>query len=202
MKKKNLLVIAFAILTIVVMILALTKVIDETYGMCVALTMTVIFNLVVAIMAYKSDIKVVAIGMSIFMVIGVILLGMNIYGILADNSSVRKAPFAIEVSENTSPKTEIFTHEQKKYYTYNLSAIEIIKNKEKYSLKDAIQEGHVTLDEILSYAIADEDTEGYEIYYDGGTGKGLKEKYSVVICDSNDVIFAPYTYTYEKTICD
>lgn len=201
MKKKNLFVIAFAILTIVVMILALSKVIDETLGMCLALSMTVIFNFIVAFMAYKSDIKAVAILMTLFMVVGIVLLGMNIYGILSKNVA-EKAPFEIAVSENTSPKTSIFTYEQKEYFTYNLNEVEItLKNKEKYSLKDAIQGGHITLDEILSYAIANDDTKGYDIYYDGGTGKSLKDKYSVVVCDSNDVIFAPYTYTYEEAIC-
>ena len=163
MKKKSLIVIGFAILTIVVMALALTGVIEEKVGMCVALTMTAIFNLVVAIMAYKSDIKVVTVIMTIFMVVGLVLLGLNIYNIFKKDTT-DKDKFTVQVKEDKSPKMSIFSHNNHNYYTYNLSEVNIdIKDDATYTLKDALEGGHVKLDEIISISIHNENTKVYKI---------------------------------------
>lgn len=202
MKKKSIFVIVFAILTIIVMALALTGVIDETLGMCIALTMTVIFNLIVAIMAYKSDIKVVTVIMTIFMIVGVVLLGINLYHAMKNEESDTEK-FQIKVKADNSPKMSVFSHNNHNYYTYNLSEVTVtMRDDEKsYALKDALQEGHVTLDEILSLAIPNDNTKGYKIYYDGGDNTA-NTKYSIIVCEnSKDIIFSTYSYEYAESIC-
>ncbi len=60
-----------------------------------------------------------------------------------------------------------------------------------------------TLDDILSTSIADENTKGYKIYYDGGVNTRKDDKFSLVVCENNNsIVFAPYDYTYSPDICN
>ncbi len=195
-------VIGFALIAVVVMILSVTGLIEETLGICIALSMTVIFTLIVAVMAYKLDIKILTVIMGIFMVIGLVLLGINLTALLK-NKPQPKDDFTVSVVEDESEKTHLFTNGGKNYYTYRLADIRFaIGNKGSIPLKEAIEGGHITLKKILDAAIPNEGTSGYKIYYDGGNG-GSTEKYSIVVCENtNHVIFANYEYDYEDGICN
>ncbi len=199
MKKKRLIAVGFALIAVIVMILSLTGLIEETLGVCIALAMTVIFTLFVAIMSYKSDIKILTVLMVIFMIAGLGLLGFNLYRMFTSDE-IDKPAFTIEATEDDSEKKSIFTHDSHEYYTYHLREVKLTKDGTTYSLKDALEGGHVTLDDILSLAVPNENTSGYKIYYDGGSGG--KDKYSIVVCDSGNVVFANYNYTYEPSICN
>lgn len=201
MKKKKLMVIGFALLAVTVLVLSLTGLIEESWGVSVALAMTVVFTVIVAIMAYKSDIKILTVLMIIFMVIGLVLLGLNVYNIFAKNSA-NKEKYKFEVVEDDSPKMPVFAHNNHNYFTYHIEKISItVETGEKYSLEEALKGGHMTLDDILSLAIPNDKTSGYKIYYDGGS-LGSNDKYSIVICEnSGDIIFANYDYKYDESIC-
>ncbi len=188
----------FAALAVLVMILALTGFIEETIGVCIAISMTVIFTLVVAIIAYKNDVKILTVLMIIFMIIGVGILTFNIYN-LFKNADV-KDNFQINVKKSNSPKTILFNHDDHNYYLLNLEEVNVTQDNIKRSLKETIVDGHLKLEDILSYAIPNENTVGYKIYYDGGDKDS--DAFAVVICEnSNDVIFTNFEYTYENSLC-
>ena len=83
--KKRIPIILLAVLTIAIMILSLTNMIEQSLGMCIALGLIVIFNIVIAVGAFKSDVKLITYLMIVFSVIGVILLGYNIAGYIKMN---------------------------------------------------------------------------------------------------------------------
>jgi len=197
MKKTSYLII-FALSIIAIITLSLSNVIDETLGMCTALVLIVIFMFLVAISAYKHDVKIVLVLMVVLMTIGVILLGYNIYSILTKEE---ENTLYLTVKESTSNKTKMFSYKNSNYYTYNLSEVQVHKNDKTDTLENALNKGLVTLEDILSLAIPSEDTVGYKIYYDGGSGESASVAYSIVMCDNKDIIFAPYTYNYSKSIC-
>ncbi len=196
--KKTSYLILFALLIIAIIALSLSNIIDETLGMCIALVLIVIFMFLVAITAYKHDVKIVLIIMVVLMTIGVILLGYNIYSILTKEE---ENILSLTVKESTTDKTKIFSYKNSNYYTYNLSEVLVSKNDKTETLENALTKGLVTLEDILSLAIPSEDTVGYKIYYDGGSGEHASDAYSIVICESSDIIFAPYTYNYSEKIC-
>ena len=201
MKKKRIIVIGFALLAVVILVLALTGIIEESWGVCLALAMTVIFTIIVAIMAYKSEIKILTVLMSIFMVIGLVLLGFNVYNIF-QKSEMDREKFKFKVVEDDSPKMSVFSYNNHTYYTYHLNKIDVTTEKgNTYPLKEALEGGHITLEDILSLAIPNDGTSGYKIYYDGGS-LGKDDKYSIVVCENNnDIIFANYDYKYDASIC-
>lgn len=204
MKKNYALVIVFAVLIISLMTLSLTNVIDEEIGMCVSLALSVIFTIIVAITAYKKGVMLVLGLMIALMLSGIVLLGININSIL-NSKTDDNMKFYVSLENNDSEKKQIFSFNGKDYYSYNTDKIKVnlLEENRVYSLEDALKEGHITLDEILKLAIQSEDTEGYKIYYDGGTDEYDKDQYSVVICQNEkDVIFAPYEYTYNSSICE
>ena len=197
-KMKKTMVSGFALLAVLVMVLSLTGFIEESVGVCIALSMTVIFTLIIAVMAYKNDVKILTGLMVVFMLIGLILLVFNIHNLF--KTSEKKSDYQISVKKSNSSKTILFNHDNHNYYLLNLSEVNIAKNKKTRSLKETITDGHVKLEDILSNAIPNENTEGYKIYYDGGDKDS--DALSIVVCeDSNDVIFANFEYTYEDGLC-
>ena len=77
------------------------------------------------------------------------------------------------------------------------------KSGEKYTLQEALEKEYITLDEILSLAAKNTNTEGYEIYYDAGQKKYENSDYSIVVCDNEnkDIIFSTLDYKYTNEIC-
>ena len=142
--------------------------------------------------------------MSIFTIIGIILtiLSLCAYFKMNNNSNYK---FQITVEPEESEKNFLFSYENHDYYTYNVKNVEVIMKKDgkSYSLEDALNNKLITLDEILTLAIPNENTIGYKIYYDGGQEKYKNDEYSITLCenDKNDVIFSTFNYTYEETIC-
>lgn len=182
------------------MVLSLLNVIDEQIGMCVSLGLVAIFNLIVAIAAFKRDIRLVGVLMIVFMLVGLGLFGVNLYTMVNEEKE-EKSKFQISVKENESERTKIFEHGSYKYNTYKLEEVDIAFEDKTYLLKDAFEVERITLDEILKMAIPDDNTVGYKIYYDGGSQGN--DKYSVVVCEeTKNVVFAPYSYKYDKSICD
>lgn len=202
MKKKKVMVMGFALIAVVLMILAITGFIEESLGVTIAIGMTIIFTIIVGIMAYKSDVKILTWLMALFTLIGLVLLAVNVARLLREPKE-KKSDFSVKTYvDNTLEKKELFSHKDKKYYTYKLSKVEVVKDGNTRSLKDSLEGNYVTLDDILSEMIPNENTKGYKIYYDGGSA-GSNDKFSVVVCEgSKDVVFAPYDYTYEASICD
>lgn len=193
-------VFCFAFIAVVLMILAITGLIEESLGVSIALLMTVIFTVIVAMMAYKSDIKILTILMTIFTVVGVVLLGINVVRMIQEPKE-KKSDFIVKIYSDHSAKKEQFTHRDRKIFTYNLSKVEIVKDGKTLKLQEALENKTVTLEEILDSMIPNENTDGYKIYYDGGNSSS-QNKYSVVVCDSQDTIFAPYDYKYEEGLCN
>ncbi len=203
MKKKNILVVLFAIVIVIIMLLALTHVINEQIGMCIGLFLASIFSLLVSRIAYKHDIKLIGVVMVLFMALGIVLFGINVYSILSLENDEPKSEFQLNVLENESGKKKLFERDNKVIYTYNLEKIDVVFKDKTYSLKDAFEVERINLDKILEMAIPNENTDGYKIYYDGGIDNSTKDKYSVILCEGDtDVIFAPYTYKYDSKICD
>lgn len=203
MKKKNILVILFAIVIVIIMLLALTNIINEQVGMCVGLFLASIFSLIVSRIAYKNDIKLIAVVMILFMILGIVLFGMNVYSVLTLEDEDKTYDFQVVVQVDDSGRKELFETSNNKFYTYNLGKVEVEFKDKTYSLKDAFEVERVTLDKILELAIPDKDTSGYKIYYDGGQDGVKTSEYAVVTCDgTTNVIFAPYNYKYDKKICD
>lgn len=203
MKKTNILIIAFAIVILTIMALAITNVIEETLGMCIALFLVILFNLLMAIVAHKHNIKIIEWLMILFMLIGAVLFGVNLYSLL--DKPEESSKIQVIATPNTSEKTQIFSYSNRNFYTYNLSNIEImfIESNKRYPLKEALEDKLTTLDEILSEAIPNSDTKGYKIYYDGGESDFDHDEYAIVMCEnSGDVIFTNYDYTYEPTMCE
>jgi len=202
MKKINVLIIAFAVLILTIMLLALTKVINENLGMCIALFLVVIFNLLVALVARKHQVKIVEWLMIIFMIIGLALFGINLFVLLGKPEETSK--IQLIATPNVSEKSQMFSYSDRNFYTYNLSDVEVmlVGENKKYSLKEALEDKLTTLDEILSEAIPNENTKGYKIYYDGGESEFQDDEYAIVVCENNgDVIFTNYEYTFNPDIC-
>ncbi len=202
--KKYIWVILLAVIIIVIMILSLLNAINELLGMSIALFLIDIFCIIVAIIAFKKDVKLIGLLMSIFTIIGIILtiLSLCAYFKMNNNSNYK---FQITVEPEESEKNFLFSYENHDYYTYNVKNVEVIMKKDgkSYSLEDALNNKLITLDEILTLAIPNENTIGYKIYYDGGQEKYKNDEYSITLCenDKNDVIFSTFNYTYEETIC-
>lgn len=202
--KKNYLVVLFAIVIVLLILLSLTEVIDEKIGMCVSLFLVIIFTIIMSFIAFKNDVPVVAWFMILCMCIGVVLFGLNIYSLFNNNNDEDNYKFVVTVKENKSEKKLLFTNNGTNYYTYNLSDVNVtmLDENKTYSLKDSINNGYITLDEILNMAIQDKNTVGYKIYYDGGLDKYKDDEYSIIICESSkDVIFSNFTYKFQEDIC-
>lgn len=199
--KKYYPVVIFGILIIAVMLCSMTGIIDDKIGMCVALGLIVILNIVVSIIAFKHEVKLVGFIMICCTLVGIGLLGINIY------SSVRKEKdendFYLTVKDDISPKKLLFVLDGVNYYTYNLNSVVVNGGKEKsiYSLEDALKKGYVTFDKILENTISNEGTNGYKIYYDGGSDGISDDEYSVTVCENSDVIFSTFNYVYDEEIC-
>ncbi len=202
MKKKNILMILFAILIVVIMILALANVIDEKIGMCISIGLVTLFNLSVSIFAFKKDIKIIGVLMILFMLIGLTLLGINIYTIINPEKEPEEAKFRILIKEDRSDRKILIDANNRKYYTFNLETVDVEFKDKTYSLKEAFEVERVSLEDILDQAIPNNNTDGYKIYYDGGQGY-QNDKYSIVVCEnSKNVVFAPYSYKYDPKICE
>lgn len=200
--KKNVWMILLALVVILIMALSLTKVINSMIGMAIALGLFVVFALLVASYASGIGIDIIKYLMIVFAVLGFFLMVFNIraYFLTKVDDDYK---FQVITSMNNSEKTLMFENDGKKYYTYNLSSVDVImrENEEKLSLKDALETKKITLDEILSLAIPNQNTNGYKIYYDGGQPRYSNDEYSIVVCENNDIIFSTFNYTYNEEIC-
>ena len=201
-KKKVLYVLS--VIVLMVLVISLLGFFDNKLGICIALAATFIFSLLLAYIAHKDEIKLVAVIMLITGILSLVLFIINF--IIYEKSNISTSyEFQITVENNESPKTLLFTHKNKKYYSYNVSNIKVIyEDGKEYTLKDALDNNIVTLSKILALAAPSNNTTGYKIYYDGGQEKYKNDRYSIVVCEgsSNDVIFGTFDYEYEKGICD
>lgn len=202
--KKNIVVIILAILTILVMGLALTGIINDILGMMVAFTLFLAFTIIMTVNAHKNGVKFVEYVMILFMVITLVLLGVTVKTFIKGHNE-SKYKFQVLVTNNTSEKTKLFSYGGHDYYTYNLSDVSIMieESHEKKSLEDALNNNDVTLDEILKLTSKDSNTSGYSIYYDGGQAKYDNDEYSIVVCENanKDVIFSKFDYKFNESIC-
>lgn len=199
--KKYTPIIVLAILVILVMITSVTELINEFVGISIALGLVIILNLSVAVVALKHKLKAVSFIMFFFMVLGITLLTLNIYSYYKKED--KSSEFLLTVETHESPKTKIFTHESKNYYTYNIDKIEVEFKGEtkKYSLEEALNQKRLSLENILKLSIPNDQTEGYKIFYNGGNS-GLRDSYSIIMCENNDdVIFSTFNYIYTEDIC-
>lgn len=199
--KKYYPVIIIGIIAVALMTCSITGVINENLGMSVALILVIILNIMVTIISFKNGVKIIALMMILCTIIGAILLGINIYSMLQESSDTYE--FKIHATENVSPKTKLFTLDNRDYYTYNLSElqVELISKKEFVSLEEALKKGNVKFEDILTSSIANDNTDGYKVYYDGG-GDTL-DAYSITVCENNsDVIFSNFNYVYDESICN
>lgn len=201
--KKKASVILLAVIIIAIMILSLLEVINSQLGMSIALGIVVVFNGIVAYIGFKNDVKFMGWLMSVLAVFGLVLTIINVRSYLT-NGINDNYKFQIIVENNNSPKTFMFTHDGYNYYTYNLSSVKTILRSDgkTYDLKNALEEKIITLDEILSLAVPNDNTGGYKIYYDGGQSKYENDEYSIVVCENGkkDIIFSTYDYVYDN-IC-
>jgi hypothetical protein len=203
--KKRIFAIIYAAIIIVIMLLAITNVIEETLGMSIALALLVIFNIIVGVYAYKADVKIITGLMVLFAIVGLVLFGLNLKTYFK-NTVKEDYKFQVTLENSESEKTLLFNYDNHNYYTYNTSNVQIILKEDgkTYGLQEALESNLITLDEILKLAIPDNDTLGYKIYYDGGQKQYENDEYSIVVCENstNDVIFGTYDYTYEDGICN
>lgn len=201
--KKRAFMIGLALIIVVIMALSLTKVINSLIGMAIALGLFVVFSLLIASYASGVDVAIIKYLMVVFAILGFFLMVFNIraYFLTKIDDNYK---FQVVVNIDNSEKKKFFEYDGKKYYTYNLSKVDIImrENEEKISLEDALSTNKVTLDEILSLAVANPNTTGYKIYYDGGQPKYSNDEYSIIVCDNNDIIFSTFNYTYTENICN
>lgn len=203
--KKRAFIILLAVLTIAIMVLSLTNMIEQSLGMCIALGLIVIFNIVIAIGAFKSDVKLIAYLMVFLAVLGVILLAYNIMGYIKMNKVNGDYKFQLIAKPENKEKTLLFNFNGHDYYVYNVEDVNVILKSDgkTYTLKDALNNQLLTLEEILKLSVPNENTIGYKIYYDGGQPQYENDQYSLVICENekNDIIFSTFNYTYEDEIC-
>lgn len=201
--KKRIITVVLALVIIITMALSLTKVINSFIGMAVALGLFVLFSIMMAFYANEQDIAIIKYTMIAFAVLGLFLMVFNIRAYFLTKVD-RDYKFQIVVNQKNSNKKLLFTHNEYKYYTYNLSSVDVImkENEEKLSLKDVLETNRITLDEILSLAIPNQNTDGYKIYYDGGQPKYSSDQYSIIVCDNKNIIFSTFNYTYEDGICE
>lgn len=202
--KKNIPIIILAIVVILMMAISLTGLIDENVGMCIALFLMIIFTLIVAGTAHKHDVRIIEVAMIIFMIAGSILLVLNLYLLIKGGSTV-DSKFYITVSPNIGDRKELFTRGDILYYGYNVDNLMYVDtgSNAKVPLEDALENGTVTLDDILSNMVPDEGTVGYKIYYYYSGSKYDNASYSLVVCGDRDkVVFSSYEYTYTEAICN
>ena len=202
--KKYAWVILLAAITIILMVLSLTNIINQSLGMCVALALVIVFDLVVARYAFKNDVKIIAYLMILLAGLGLVLFVFNVYGFKKMYKD-ENYKFQITLVKEESPKTFLFSYDGYDYYTYNTKNVNVIlrSDEKTYTLKNALETNLITLDEILSLAIPNSNTIGYKIYYDGGQQKYDNDQYSIVVCENGkkDIIFSPFDYTYQDELC-
>ena len=200
--KKKVLIIVLAVITVFIMILSLTKIINSLIGMALALCLFTVFSVLIAVYANEQDIQLIKYVMIVFAFLGLFLTIFNIRAYFLTRLD-NNYKFQIIVTEKKENKNLLFEFDNHKYYTYNLSAVDVImkENEEKLSLKDALEGNKITLDEILSLAIPNNNTKGYKIYYDGGQAKYANDEYSIIVCDNQDIIFSTFNYTFKEEIC-
>lgn len=200
-KNKNIPMIIFAIIIVILMAISITGIIDEQIGMCISLFLVIIFTLILAGTAHKSGLFAIEILMFLFMVIGVVLFGLNIYNLIKGDEEYE---FQIVVSPNESAKQKFMTYGGYDYYTYNLSSVKVVlsKNDKTYSLDEAFQNNLLDLEKIQSLMVPNEGTVGYKIFYDGGQSKYNNSQYSLVVCENKkEAIFTTYDYVYTEDMC-
>lgn len=200
-KNKNIPMIIFAMIIVVLMAISITGVIDEQIGMCISLFLVIIFTLLIAGTAHKSGLLAIEILMFIFMIVGFALFGLNVYNLVKGE---KEYEFQVTVTPNESVKQKFLTFDGYDYYTYNLEDVKVTMSQDDktYSLEQAFQEGKLTLDKIKSLMVPNEGTVGYKIYYDGGQSKYENSQYSLVVCENKkEAIFTTYDYVYTEDMC-
>lgn len=203
-KGKRNIVYVFSFIVLFILIMALLGVIEKNIGMIISLSLALVFSVLNAFIAHKNDIKIIEFLMILFAILSVVMLVMNIMG-YKKILKTKVFKFQVTAEVQSSPKTFLFEYGGKKYYSYNLTNINIVmKNKKVYTLEEALTKNIVTLDEILSLAAPSNNTTGYKIYYDIGQDNYENDEYSIVLCEgnSNDVVFSTFNYKYEEGICN
>lgn len=191
--------IIFAILIGGLMLASTTNIIDGTLGMIAAMALAVIFSIVCAISAYKSDVKLVVVLMAILMVVEVGVLSYNIVSYFVTD---KNETFYLTVDQDNSTKTKLFSFEGKNYYTYKVKNIIVHSRGREYTLESAFNEGVVKLEDILSDSIPSANTSGYEVYYDGGIDSIKNDKFSIFVCHNTDYIFSSFDSYYTEKMCN
>ena len=203
--RRNIALVVIAVITIALMMLSLTDLIERNLGMCIALGFMIVFNGLAALTAFQNDIKMMGYLMIVLTLVGVGLLGYNMVALIRINKS-NSYKFQVTTVPDISDKTLRFTYDGHDYYTYNTGEVKIVlkKDNKTYTLEQALNDKLITLDEILSLAAPSDNTIGYKIYYDGGQKKYDNDEYSVVVCENSkkDVIFGSFDYKYKESICE
>ena len=203
--KENAGIVVLAVITILMMVLSLVGVIEDTLGMSITFLLFLAFTIIVALNAKKNDIKFIEYIMIIFAVMTIIVLVFTVRAYIVKRST-GTYKFQVIVEKAKNEKTLMFNYEGHNYYVYNLSKVSVIleEDKQEYTLQDALTKRLITLDEILELAAKDSNTVGYEMYYDAGQQKYENDEYSIVICDndSKDIVFSTFDYKYTSTICN
>ena len=202
--KKNIWIILLTVVIIVIMILSITNIINDSFGMSLAFFLFLIFSIYVFMIAKKYDVKLIEYLMLIFALMSAVCLIFNAKAYFKTRG-MTQYKFQIVVNKKESEKKLLFNYDGHDYYTYNLNKVEVIMREggKKYTLKNALEKKIITLDEILELAIPNDGTEGYKIYYDGGQKKYDNDEYSIIECqgEKTDIIFSTFDYKYNPGIC-
>lgn len=195
---KKIFMIIFAILIGLLMFASMSNIIDEKVGMCVSMTLAVIFTIIVAISAYKHDLKAVVVLMVILMIIGVGLLSFNVIRLFV---KVEDKTFYLSLETDNSERKKLFSYENRTFYTYNVSNVQVNKSGISYGLEDAIKNNIIKVEDILSESIPSENTVGYKKYYNGGIDSIKNDELSIMVCGEK-IIFCPYSMNFNESLCD
>lgn len=197
--KKTFFMIIFASLIGAIMYASFTGVIDEAVGMCAAMTLASIFSIVVAVVAYKNDVKLVVVLMVLLMILEIGVLSYNAVTYFVNN---KDETFYLMVKPGNGGKQMMFSHDGRNYYIYNLSGVTVHAHKKDYPLETALKENILKIEDILTDSIPNDGTDGYEIYYNAKINSTNNDEFSIVVCGNNDIIFGPYSNTYSESLCN
>lgn len=201
MKNKTLALIVFAMIIIAFAMVTLSGWIDQRLGMAIVLGLIVLFDVVVAILAYRAGVFAIFILMVVFAIVGLAVCGFDLY--MLSLPPVVKTNYYLEVKPSEYSREDLYIQSGYHFYTYGVEEPTVVNedNGNRETLKDALESGHLKLDDILAGAIKDEEENGNAIYYDGGEAQRDYDEYSIIVCSNSDVIFSQYDCTYKAGIC-
>lgn len=196
--KKNVFMILFALLIGCIMFASINNIIDSVLGMCVSMTLASIFSIIVAITAYKNDIKLIVVIMVLAMIVEIGILSFNVVSIFVKD---KDETFYLIIEQDNSNKKKMFSFENTDFYSYNVKDVSVHSKERVYSLENAFKNDILKIEDILSNSISNTDTSDYEIHYNGGIDSIKNDEFSIIVCKSGDIVFGPYTYNYNESIC-